>query len=37
MKKDLIFEELSISDEVDNVGKYVISDILDTSDLWQNI
>lgn len=29
MKKDLIFEELSISDEVDNVGKYVISDILD--------
>ncbi len=29
MKKELIFEELSVSDEVNNVGNFVISDILD--------
>jgi hypothetical protein len=29
MKKDLIFEELSVSDEVNNVGNSVISDIID--------
>lgn len=29
MKKDLIFEELSVSDEVNNVGNSVISDTLD--------
>lgn len=29
MKKDLIFEELSVSDEVNNVGNSVISSIID--------